>query len=205
LSCILFLNGDKDGPNFIFNEIDKNRDQGDVVNSKKLTALFLLSFLSMGSGCNAQDSNATPVPSAPTASPAASTPDALPVVTPVVAAGQWFDGWYQGADGYAKAVEEYKRTNQSMVVYVSVGWCPYCRKFEKEVLSSPLVRDFLKDKIKVNINPESGQRENAIAAQYGVRGFPSFFLHPPQPARAVQLYTGVTPEDFIQFFKQALE
>ena len=121
------------------------------------------------------------------------------------AAGQWSDGWYQGVEGYDKAVEEYRQTNKPMVIYMSVGWCPYCRRFEKEVLSSPLVQNLLRDKIKVNINPESGKRENALAFQYGVRGFPSFFLHPPQPAGAVQLYTGVTPEKFVEFFKQALE
>jgi hypothetical protein len=63
----------------------------------------------------------------------------------------------------------------------------------------------LKDKIKVNIDPESGSRENAIAFQYGIRGFPSFFLHPPQPGRPMQLSTGVSPEQFVGFFKQVLQ
>lgn len=89
-----------------------------------------------------------------------------------------------------------------MVVYMSVGWCPYCRKFEKEVLASPIVQKAMKDMIKVNINPESGNRENILAFQYGIRGFPSFFYHPPQPGGAVQLYTGVSPEQFVEFFKQ---
>lgn len=174
------------------------------MNPQKLMTLFLLSFLLMGPGCYAQDPKVTQVSRAPVASPSASMPVATSVVMPAVVSptGQWSDGWYQGAEGYNKAVEEYKRTNQSMVVYVSVGWCPYCRRFEKEVLSSPQVRDFLKDKIKVNLNPESGRLENGIARQYGVRGFPSFFFHPPQPGHAVQLYTGVTPEEFIEFFKQ---
>jgi len=146
----------------------------------------------MGAGCYAED------PLAPTWPSSVATPTQVP------ATGQWSEGWYQGASGYEQAIEEYKRTNKPMVVYLTVGWCPYCRKFEKEVLSSPLVQGMLQDKIKVSINPESGSRENAIAFQYGIRGFPSFFLHPPQPARAVQLYTGVTPEKFVEFFKQVL-
>ncbi len=151
-----------------------------------------MSFLLIGPGCYAEDPQASYGPSS------VSMPAGVP------ATGQWSDGWYQGASGYDQAIDEYKRTNKPMVVYMSVGWCPYCRKFEKEVLSSPLVQDMLKDKIKVNINPESGSRANAIAFQYGIRGFPSFFLHPPQPAGAVQLYTGVTPEKFVEFFKQVL-
>lgn len=162
------------------------------MNSKRAVALFLLSFLLMGPGCYAEDPQATYGPSA------VSTSVAAP------AAGQWSDGWYQGASGYEKAIEEYRRTNKPMVVYMSVTWCPYCRKFEKEVLSSPRVQNVLRDMIKVALNPESGGRENAIAFQYGIRGFPSFFLHPPQPAGAVQLYTGVSPERFVDFFKQVL-
>lgn len=156
---------------------------------KRTVSLFLLSFLFMAPWGYAAD----PQPSADPSSNA------------VPAAGQWSEGWYKGASGYDQATEEYKRTNKPMVVYLSVGWCPYCRKFEKEVLSSPLVQDMLKDKIKVSINPESGRRENAIAFQYGIRGFPSFFLHPPQPDSAVQFDTGVTPEEFVGFFKQVLK
>jgi len=145
----------------------------------------------MGPGCYAEDPQA---------------PQAASVSTPVTspAPGLWSDGWYQGASGYDQAVAEYKRTNKPMVVYMSVGWCPYCRKFEKEVLSAPRVQNMLKDMIRVNINPEAGSRENALAFQYGIRGFPSFFLHPPQPGGAVQLATGVTPEQFVDFFKQVL-
>jgi thioredoxin-related protein len=162
------------------------------MNFKKILSLFLLSLLLLGAKGYAKDPQAVSVPSSVT------TPAQAP------AAGKWSDGWYQGASGYNQAVEEYKRTNRPMVVYMSVAWCPYCRKFEKEVLSSPLVQDLLKDKIRVIINPESGSRENALAFQYGIRGFPSFFLHAPQPGGAVQLSTGVSPEQFVEFFKRVL-
>lgn len=157
-----------------------------------MISLFLLSFLLLGPGCYAEDPAVPSTTSVPTQA-----------ATPVTA--QWSEGWYQGASGYAQAVDEYERTNKPMIVYISVGWCPYCRKFEKDVLSSSIVQATMKDIIKVNLNPESGSRENAIAFQYGVRGFPSFFLHPPQPAGAVQLYTGVTPEKFAEFFKKILK
>ncbi len=165
---------------------------GGFVNFKKIASLFLLSFLLMGPGSYAADPQASHEPSV-----------SAPVGTQ--ATGQWSEGWYQGASGYDQAVEEYKRTNKPMVVYMNVGWCPYCRKFEKGVLSSPLVIDMMKDMIKVNINPESGRREDDIAFQYRVQGYPSFFLHPPQPGRPVKLPTGVTPEMFVEFFKQVLE
>jgi len=57
----------------------------------------------------------------------------------------------------------------------------------------------------VNINPEASKRENGIAFQYGVTGFPSFYVHPPQPSGTVRLYTGVSPEEFITLFKQVTQ
>lgn len=88
---------------------------------------------------------------------------------------------------------------------MTTAWCPYCRRFEKEVLSSPLVRDAMKDMIKIMINPESGIREDDLASQYRIRGFPSFFLHAPGVSTVMRLSTGVDPETFADFFKQALD
>lgn len=167
------------------------------VNSRKIVSLFLLSFLILGHGVYAEAPQV--------AQELASNPAQGVGTSAVPTTGQWSDGWYQGAEGYNQALQEYKKTQKSMVVYISVGWCPYCRKFEKGVLSSTLVMDFMKDMIKVNLNPEAGRAESQIASQYGVRGFPSFFLHPPQPGRAIQLYTGVTPEEFIKFFDPAYQ
>jgi thioredoxin-related protein len=120
-------------------------------------------------------------------------------------AQDWPEGWYRNADGYAMAVEDYQRTNKPMLVYMSVTWCPYCRRLEKGTLSSLEVREYLRDKIKVVIDPESGSRERAIASKYGVRGFPSLYLHPPQPRGAVKLYTQLPPDEFIAQLQQYLQ
>ncbi len=160
-------------------------------------AFFVLSFSMVGSACYAE------VP------PSAKGPSSVPAqgstlaVVKAAATGQWSDGWYQGAAGYEKAIQEYKQTQKPVAVYINVGWCPYCRRFEKNVLSSPAVKNFMKDKIKVSLNPEAGPRENEIVSQYRIRGFPSFFLHSPQSVQAMQLNTGVSPEEFIQLFEKA--
>ena len=160
---------------------------------KRVVSFFLISFLLAGPVCRAEEFAVSPESSA------------VPVPAKAPVTGHWSDGWYEGASGYDQALEEYKRTNKPMVVYMSVGWCPYCRKFEKGVLSSPVVQNMLRDKIKVVIDPEAGSRENAIAFQYGIRGFPSFFLHAPQSGKVVQLSTGVSPEQFVEFFNQVLK
>lgn len=172
------------------------------MNSKSAVSLFLISFLLMGPGCYAEDVSMPTPPSsgAPVADSALTVTPVAPKVT-----GKWSDDWYQGAEGYDKAVAEYQQTNKPMLVYMTVGWCPYCRQFEKGVLSSPKVREFLKDKIKVSIDPESGARENELASQYGIRGFPSLFLHPPQPETPLNFPTRVTPEEFIELFQQSVQ
>ncbi len=126
-----------------------------------------------------------------------------PVFTPKTGSSKWSDGWYEGSEGYTTAFDEYKKTDKPMAVYISVGWCPYCRKFEKEILSSPAVKEFLKDKLMVNVNPEAGPEENALASHYRVTGFPSFYVHVPRSDTVIRLYTGGSPREFIQQFEEA--
>lgn len=129
----------------------------------------------------------------------------LPFLFQKAEPSKWSEGWYEGAEGYEKAFDEFEKTGKPMAVYMSVGWCPYCRTLEKEILSSPEVREFLKDKIKVNINPESGRAENVLAYRYNVSGFPSFFVHRPGTKKVARLYTGETPQQFIEQFKYFTE
>ena len=134
---------------------------------------------------------------------AALPPKALPVFASKSGSPKWLEGWYEGGDGYTAASEASQTAHKPMAVYVSVGWCPYCRKFEKEILSSPAVREYLKDKIMVRINPEASRKENGLAFQYQVTGFPSFYVHTSQADKVVRLYTGGTPQEFIEQFEQA--
>jgi len=117
----------------------------------------------------------------------------------------WMADWYSNAEGYARALADYEQTHRPMAVYMDAKWCPYCRVFEKNVLSDPRVRRFMRDVIKVKINPEAGRREHAIATRYGIMGYPSFFVHPPNQSKTIQLYTGVSPEQFIKLFKKTLK
>lgn len=161
--------------------------------SNKMSVFFLLFLLISGSFVYSETTEEKAVQTS------------TPLFSMKPAASQWSEDWYMGASGYAKGSEEFHAENKPMVVYVSVGWCPYCRKFEKGVLSSPIVKEFLQDKIKVNINPEASQTENAIAFRYGVTGFPSLYVHLPRSKRVMRLYPGGTPQEFIEQFQEALK
>jgi len=161
---------------------------------RKFLMCFLLSWLSVSSVSCAAEVNETVTPVEESSSAASEE-----------LTGDWTTGWYSDAEGYERAFADYERMRRPMAVYINVKWCPYCRVFEKKILSDPRVRQFMRDVIKVKINPESGRREYAIAARYRVMGYPSFFVHPPNQDKTIQLYAGVSPEQFIEIFKKTLK
>lgn len=88
-----------------------------------------------------------------------------------------FDGWLNGNDGMREAMRLYEEQGRPIFVYFYTDWCPYCRQFERELLSEDYVREYLGGVIKVRINPEKGPGELMISQHYGVRGYPALFMH----------------------------
>ena len=86
--------------------------------------------------------------------------------------------WYQGADGYVRAVDEARKTGSPLVVYFYTDWCGYCKRLDKELLPTPEMGEFLKRTVKVKINPETNSEAARVAEQFNVDGFPSFFIVP---------------------------
>jgi len=85
--------------------------------------------------------------------------------------------WLEGADGFREAVEEARDRNTGLVVYFYTDWCGYCRQLERDLLNTGAVDRYLQTLPRVRVNPEKGQLEQSLARGYGVRGFPSFFVH----------------------------
>jgi thiol-disulfide isomerase/thioredoxin len=86
------------------------------------------------------------------------------------------DRWLYGAAGYARALELQRETNGPLVVYFYTDWCPYCHALDNEYLPSAPVQEYLRNAVKVRINPEDDSANREIARQYGVRGYPAFFV-----------------------------
>ncbi|MDX1644182.1 MAG: thioredoxin family protein [Thermoanaerobaculia bacterium] len=120
--------------------------------------------------------------------------------------------WFEGADGFERAVEEARSGNKPLLVYFRTDWCPYCRQFEDSLLASEEVEIYLDKLVRVTINPEAGREEAQLASAYGVRGYPALFLHPPGPAepRTIRRTTSQngqlrlqTPVEFVQTLARA--
>jgi len=110
--------------------------------------------------------------------------------------------WYEGASGYAEAMEEARQDHRVVAVYFYTDWCHYCRQLESELLHTREVEGHLATVVKVKINPESGAEEEELARRYAIPGYPSFFIEAPHLGRRqmIERTTGdrlKTPDEFV--------
>ncbi len=122
--------------------------------------------------------------------------------------------WQSGASGYERVIEEHtRRNNAPLAVFFYTEWCGYCRHMNAELLSSSEVTDYFGTIRKVRINPDDGEREKAIANEWNVKGYPSFFMLAPGSTsrRKIHPYSSVngeqtvmSPESFVQSCKNAV-
>ena len=94
----------------------------------------------------------------------------------VVSTSNLEDRWLNGAQGYERAVQLQRELNVPLVVYFNTDWCPFCRSLESQYLPAAPVQNYLKGVVKVRINAEQGSAEKNLATQFGVTGYPSFFV-----------------------------
>ncbi len=88
-----------------------------------------------------------------------------------------FEGWYEGAAGLEEALDVQQRDNLPLFLYIYTDWCPYCRQFERELLTDAEVDSYLDAVLAVRLNPESGGRESQLGQRLGVRGYPTLVMY----------------------------
>lgn len=127
-------------------------------------------------------------------------------VTPAAAQNQ---RWLHGSSGYARALELQREMKIPLVVYFYTDWCPYCRTLDSDYLTAAPVQQYLKGVVKVRINPEHGPAEEKIARQYGVTGYPAFFIVSTSSTRPRKVHPfrrsgkNLTPAEFASACEQA--
>lgn len=89
-----------------------------------------------------------------------------------------FSDWLSGAQGMLEATQRYDASPKPILVYFYTDWCGYCRQFERQLLSSKELQNYLDDEVlAVRINPEHGGGNAQISDRYRVRGYPALFVH----------------------------
>jgi thiol:disulfide interchange protein len=95
--------------------------------------------------------------------------------------------WYEGAAGYDRAWPEWQESHAPALIYFYTDWCRYCKEFERELLSSNEVKEYLQGVVKVRINPEDGSQDQKVAQMFGVTGYPAIFLIPSGASKPIRL------------------
>jgi tetratricopeptide (TPR) repeat protein len=122
--------------------------------------------------------------------------------------------WYTHGGDFATARTEQEQAVTPLLVYVYTDWCPYCKAFDRDLLSNATVSAYLEDSVvRMKINPESGASEEAFAHQLGVHGYPSVLLFLPVGGAPERLslyqkgggYQLKTPEEFVAGIERKVE
>lgn len=105
--------------------------------------------------------------------------------------GTAFEGWYEDAKGYQKALDDQKHTKKPVLVYFYATWCPHCKEFTAQVLSDPKTQRFVTNFPHVRIAPDNGDAEKKLMTDFGAEGYPAFYVVLPDQKR-IQVDTYAT-------------
>jgi thioredoxin 1 len=105
---------------------------------------------------------------------------------------EFFDGTWSEALKLAKA------ENKPVFVDISTGWCGYCKKMKNKVYADPQVGEHYNGNfINVSIDAEKGEGK-AIAAKYGVKGYPTLVFVHPDGTTLLQTRGYHKPDEFLE-------
>lgn len=118
-----------------------------------------------------------------------------------------FPGWERGAMGYELALTAAQEEEKPLILYFHIDPSVWNDRMNDEYLSTYEVDRFLEDIPRVHINPEDGDAESALAAQYNVNQYPAFIVCIPsfdsKPQRIHPFSDqNMTEEEFINKIKE---
>lgn len=93
------------------------------------------------------------------------------------------NSWQTTVADYEQILARAKEQNKPFLLYFHVNWCGYCKQFSSALLQNSAVEQTISSYFRVKINPENGEKENLLAMQYGVGGYPYFLIIRPSGER----------------------
>ncbi len=118
---------------------------------------------------------------------------------------------------YDTAIQTAKKENKSVfLLFTGSTWCPPCQYLESKILSSEEFKKFADDNLVCVMvdykrggpsNPQFADKHNALAQQFGIRGFPTVFVINPKTGDKESI-VGLqynNPTDFINWVKSCIK
>jgi tetratricopeptide (TPR) repeat protein len=120
-----------------------------------------------------------------------------------------FPGWERGAMGYELALTAAQEEEKPLILYFHIDPSVWNDRMNDEYLSTYEVDKFLEDIPRVHINPDDGDAESALAAQYNVNQYPAFIVFIPsfdsKPQRIHPFSDqNMTEEEFLNKIKESI-
>ena len=116
-------------------------------------------------------------------------------------------GWLSQYEGYSEAMAQHQQTKKPIVVLFYTDWCGSCKVLKAEILSSPDVTEFMKNKVlAVKINPERDMNSANLAKQFDVIGYPMLFVvrKGGEDIQWIRKTSRITTEQFIAQIQKAI-
>jgi thiol:disulfide interchange protein len=99
--------------------------------------------------------------------------------------------WLDNSAGFQQALLSQAESGKPIAIFFYTDWCASCKQLKANVLGTTEITDYIQQNfIAVKINPEHGPNEQRIAQQFGVYGYPSFFIKNPGEAATQRIQVG---------------
>lgn len=88
--------------------------------------------------------------------------------------------------------------NKPVLAYFGAYWCPYCSKFDRQVLKQTTVSDYIKDHYVFARVDSEADNFAALRHRYGVVSFPTLLILNSTGELVRQLPPSFDPDEFLQ-------
>lgn len=117
---------------------------------------------------------------------------------------------------FEAAKAQAKAENKPILVNFSGSdWCGYCIALEREVFTKPAFKEYAESDLilvlldfprRTELSPELQAQNEALAKQYGIRGFPTILVLSPEGALIDKTgYIGGGPENYVKHIQEILD
>ena len=106
--------------------------------------------------------------------------------------------WANGFEGYVKSSRVQRESTKPIALLFYTDWCSSCKALRENILSADEVKQALTDFHPVKVNPERGSVNQALAKEYGVKGYPTFLVvNANGSVKLIQRTSGIGPAEFV--------
>jgi len=99
---------------------------------------------------------------------------------------------------YQTAIQESQKSGKPLFIMMTADWCGPCKKLERDTLSDPKVRDFMKAFVSVK-----AYEDEKVEKKYGYNGYPTLVIADKKGEKVYKFSGYMPPGPFIKEISNA--